>query len=117
MRTNAAPSSVTFGRGSTKPNVGPAEPRPQGMRPTKGGHMQRRTTLAIALTALATLASAQTARADHDASVVQTSGGAVRGITRTNYDAWLGLPYAAPPVGQLRLKAPQPAPRWSGVRD
>src|SRR3954451_11054149 len=51
------------------------------------------------------------------AEVVQTSGGAVRGITRTNYDAWLGIPYAQPPVGRLRLKAPAPAPRWSGVRD
>ena len=30
--------------------------------------------------------------------------------------AWLGLPYAEPPVGPLRWKAPRPLGRWSGVR-
>lgn len=27
-----------------------------------------------------------------------------------------GVPFAAPPVGEMRWKAPQPAPKWSGVR-
>ena len=31
--------------------------------------------------------------------------------------AFLGLPYAAPPVGELRWRAPQQATKWSGVRD
>ncbi|MEI9970251.1 MAG: carboxylesterase family protein [Terracidiphilus sp.] len=31
--------------------------------------------------------------------------------------AFLGIPYAAPPVGDLRWKAPQPAAKWKGVRD
>jgi para-nitrobenzyl esterase len=31
--------------------------------------------------------------------------------------AFLGLPYAAPPVGNLRWKAPEPAAKWSGLRD
>lgn len=28
-----------------------------------------------------------------------------------------GIPYAAPPIGELRWRAPQPAAKWSGVRD
>lgn len=31
--------------------------------------------------------------------------------------AYYGIPYAAPPVGELRWKAPQPAADWDGVRD
>ncbi len=31
--------------------------------------------------------------------------------------AWLGLPFALPPVGQLRWKAPRAAPPWQGVRE
>jgi para-nitrobenzyl esterase len=31
--------------------------------------------------------------------------------------AWLGLPFGAPPTGALRWRAPQPAPRWDGVRE
>ena len=34
-----------------------------------------------------------------------------------NVRAFLGIPYAAPPVGDLRWKAPQPAAKWKGVRD
>ena len=31
--------------------------------------------------------------------------------------AWLGIPYARPPVGALRWRAPEPAPPWSGTRE
>jgi predicted RND superfamily exporter protein/carboxylesterase type B len=34
-----------------------------------------------------------------------------------NTHAWLGLPYAQPPVGPLRWKAPRPALPWEGVRE
>jgi para-nitrobenzyl esterase len=49
--------------------------------------------------------------------VVATAGGAVRGMSAGAADEFLGIPYAAPPVGSLRWRPPQPAARWSGVRD
>ena len=49
--------------------------------------------------------------------VVVTANGAVRGMAAGATDEFLGIPYAAPPVGQLRWRPPQPAARWPGVRD
>jgi para-nitrobenzyl esterase len=48
--------------------------------------------------------------------VVATSGGVLRGAATASGDEFLGIPYAAPPVGPLRWRAPQPAARWHGVR-
>ncbi|TDH55912.1 hypothetical protein E2F47_09345 [Mycobacterium eburneum] len=50
-------------------------------------------------------------------SVVQTRSGAVRGVEVDGVWAWRGIPYAAPPVGELRWAAPHREPPWSGVRD
>jgi len=51
--------------------------------------------------------------------VVKTEQGAVHGklINEGKVRAFLGIPYAAPPVGELRWKAPQPPAKWTGVRD
>ena len=49
--------------------------------------------------------------------VVETDRGAVRGRLKTNHVEWLGIPYAAPPVGSLRWRPPRPADSWAGVRD
>jgi para-nitrobenzyl esterase len=46
-----------------------------------------------------------------------TSNGPVRGVANGTVDEFLGIPYAAPPVGALRWQSPQPAADWSGVRD
>jgi len=49
--------------------------------------------------------------------VVTTAGGAVRGKAVAATDEFLGIPYAAPPVGALRWQPPRPPAPWAGVRD
>ncbi len=51
------------------------------------------------------------------AAVVRTDSGAVRGIVADDHRLFRGIPYAQPPVGQLRWQSPQRPDRWSGVRD
>jgi para-nitrobenzyl esterase len=45
-----------------------------------------------------------------------TQGKVVGGEGRYGSDAWLGIPFAAPPLGDLRWRAPRPPIPWSGVR-
>jgi len=49
--------------------------------------------------------------------IVRTGGGLVRGTGGAGVSTFLGLPYAAPPTGNLRWRAPQPAAAWTGMRD
>ena len=46
-----------------------------------------------------------------------TRYGKVRGRREDGIVKFLGVPYATPPLGRLRFKAPRPPQRWSGVRD
>ena len=48
---------------------------------------------------------------------VKTTSGKISGKQSGDVRAFLGIPYAAPPVGPLRWKAPQPVAKWKGVRD
>ncbi len=50
-------------------------------------------------------------------SEVTTSDGKVRGRVERGVLRWRSIPYAAPPVGDLRLRAPQPVQPWTGFRD
>ncbi len=47
---------------------------------------------------------------------VQTESGRVSGVTSAGITSFKGIPFAAPPVGDLRWKAPRPPASWQGVR-
>src|ERR1700727_1499620 len=49
------------------------------------------------------------------ATTVQTKDGPVCGVTADNITSYLDIPYAAPPVGDLRWKSPQPHAPWTTV--
>jgi para-nitrobenzyl esterase len=47
---------------------------------------------------------------------VRTASGVVEGVDESGIRLFRGIPFAAPPVGELRWKEPQPVKSWSGVR-
>jgi para-nitrobenzyl esterase len=47
--------------------------------------------------------------------IVQTEDGAVQGSALADHEEFLGIPFAAPPVGNLRFAPPSPPTPWSGV--
>ncbi len=49
--------------------------------------------------------------------IVSTTAGPVRGVRDESVDRYRGIPYAAPPVGDARWKAPQPPDEWVHPRD
>jgi len=57
------------------------------------------------------------APADGTAVVVPTTHGALRGHWNHGVARFAGVPFAAPPVGELRFRPPQPAQSWDGERD
>jgi para-nitrobenzyl esterase len=69
--------------------------------------------------AAAGLALGISVRASADSLTVKVEQGKVHGKTINDgkVKAFLGLPYAAPPVGDLRWRAPQAAAKWKGERD
>jgi para-nitrobenzyl esterase len=49
--------------------------------------------------------------------VVRLKDGAVHGKAESGVYAFLGIPYAAPPFGENRMRPPQPVQPWEGSRD
>ncbi|XP_321363.5 juvenile hormone esterase [Anopheles gambiae] len=59
---------------------------------------------------------------DASRPIINTSGGQIQGITAScglfcSYFAFNGIPYAQPPVGELRFRNPRPHGGWQGVKD
>ncbi|MEG3151071.1 carboxylesterase family protein [Sphingomonas sp. ZT3P38] len=70
---------------------------------------------AITLTALL-VSVPLAAHATVSDTIARTASGPVEGRVRDGVKEWLGIPFAAPPVGANRWRAPQPAAGWTGVR-
>jgi para-nitrobenzyl esterase len=49
--------------------------------------------------------------------IAETTTGRVRGTSEDGAHIFRGVPFAAPPIDELRFRAPQPHPGWDGVRD
>jgi len=76
--------------------------------------------VALSLTALPVVVQAQAAAdafASDQTQVVKIKQGALQGTVKDGVAYTLGVPYAAPPIGDLRWKPPGAAPSWSGERD
>ncbi len=72
--------------------------------------------IAAAIVSCAPQAPAARPRASRPALVISVADGRVRGKQAGSTDEFLGIPYAAPPVGPLRWRPPQPPARWQGIR-
>jgi para-nitrobenzyl esterase len=57
------------------------------------------------------------AHAREDATIVTVDGGKVRGVAAGGLLTFKGIPFARPPIGNLRWRAPQPVEPWKGIRD
>jgi para-nitrobenzyl esterase len=79
---------------------------------------------AIALALASSTASSQAQKINEPAPlppalngpIVKVAQGEVQGTVADGVAIFKGLPFAAPPVGDLRWHVPQPAAKWSGVR-
>jgi para-nitrobenzyl esterase len=94
------------------------------MKPTRARPLRRAalfavSTVGVAATILGAGTSGAVASPTSDGAnpIVRTDDGLVRGTTAGGVNEFLGLPYAAPPIGNLRWRPPAPAASWRGVRD
>src|SRR5512143_4301564 len=74
--------------------------------------MIKRTCLVVVFT----ISAAGTGIAQEPAPVT-VEGGLVQGAAEDGLTVYRGIPFAAPPVGDLRWRAPQPVMKWDGVKE
>ena len=71
--------------------------------------MLRTLTLGLGLFAICAMAVAQT-------ETISVDGGKITGIIEDGVHVYKGIPFAAPPTGKFRWKAPQPVIPWDSVK-
>ncbi|MYL98531.1 carboxylesterase family protein [Novosphingobium sp. FGD1] len=79
--------------------------------------MRKSMMIPAALAVMASVSAAANAQEPVARPLATVEGGTVAGIDADGITAFKGIPFAAPPVGELRWRAPQSAAAWSGVRD
>lgn len=72
--------------------------------------------------AFSVLASPLVGAYNPDDLVVETTKGKIRGVTlksatNKDVDVWYGIPFAQPPVGNLRFRHPRPIEKWTGIKE
>ncbi|HET9487289.1 MAG TPA: carboxylesterase family protein [Chryseosolibacter sp.] len=77
--------------------------------------------LSVIIMTVSTMLGFETQAQVNNAFAIQakTENGLIEGLydTRTGLQMYFGIPFARPPVGELRWKAPQPLANWKGVRE
>lgn len=72
---------------------------------------------AVALSAFVVMGIRDTGTAQSNPPMAETQNGPVSGKMEAGQAVFLGIPYAAPPVGNLRWRPPEPAEAWSQTHD
>ncbi len=78
--------------------------------------MPRSTSLSLCVLSLLIGTTALAVAPDTRTPPVRTESGLVAGTLVDGVASWKGIPFAAPPLGDLRWRPPQPAAAWKGVR-
>jgi para-nitrobenzyl esterase len=90
------------------------------MRARRGGGATAVSTvtrlIVFSLAALAAAVAFGTTALSQTPPQVRVESGELQGVVADGVDSFKGIPFAAPPVGDLRWRPPQPAAPWTGVR-